>query len=89
MCEKIKNKKVSLNLLHIDGNAFSLMGAFSAQARKEGWDKSEIDEVINDCTSGDYDHLVSVLEDHCDGSTYNEEGNETYEYEMDEGTDED
>jgi hypothetical protein len=59
-------KKVNLELVGLDGNAFSLMGAFQRQARKEGWTKSEIDEVLKDAQSGDYDHLLCVLMDHCD-----------------------
>jgi len=40
---------------------FSLMGAFQTQARKEGWTPDEIKTVIDDCMSGDYDHLLRVL----------------------------
>jgi hypothetical protein len=62
-------KKVSLELVGLDGNAFSLMGAFSHQARMEGWTKEEINEVLEDARSSDYDHLLAVLSDHCDDST--------------------
>lgn len=58
-------KKIFLNLVGIDGNSFSLMGAFSKQARKENWTKEEIDEVLGEARSGDYDHLVATLADHC------------------------
>jgi len=54
-------KKVKLNLVGLDGNAFSLMGAFQKQARRENWTKEEIDTVINECMSGDYDHLLQTL----------------------------
>lgn len=54
-------KKVSLNLEGLDGNAFSLMGAFRRQARKEGWTPEEITAVLNECTKGDYDHLLQTL----------------------------
>ena len=59
-------KKVKLTLVGLDGNAFALLGAFQRQARKEGWIKEEIDQVINDATSGDYDHLLRVLMEHCE-----------------------
>lgn len=55
------NKKVKLNLANIDSNAFSLLGAFTRQAKKENWDSKEIKEVVDDMTSGDYDHLVQVI----------------------------
>ncbi len=47
------NKKISLNLIGLDGNAFNLMGSFSRQARKEGWSEDEISYVIEKCTEID------------------------------------
>lgn len=58
-------KKVSLNLVGLDGNAFALMGAFQSRARKEGWDQDEISYVIEKCMSGDYDNLLCVLMSYC------------------------
>lgn len=55
------SNKVSLDLTEVDGNAFSLMGAFSKAARRQGWAKEEIDKVLSECTSGDYDHLLQTL----------------------------
>lgn len=59
-------KRVKLELAGIDGNAFYLLAAFSRQARREGWTQPEIDAVILDAKSGDYDHLLQVLIAHCD-----------------------
>jgi len=56
-------KRVKLNLVGLDGNAFVLMGAFQQAARKQGWTKEEIDEVLEECRSGNYDHLVQTLID--------------------------
>lgn len=61
-------KKVNLDLVGLDGNAFMLMGAFSRQAKKEGWTKEEIAEVINECKSGNYDHLLQTLLTVCEPS---------------------
>jgi hypothetical protein len=58
-------KKIKLKLVGLDGNAFALMGAFQQQARREGWTKEEIDAVLKDATSGDYNHLLCVLSNHC------------------------
>jgi hypothetical protein len=55
------SKKVKMNLVGLDGNAFSLMGAFSRNARSQGWTKQEIDSVIEKCMSGDYNNLLRVL----------------------------
>ena len=65
--EKIINKTVNLTLAGLDGNAFSLMGAFSRQARSEGWSKEEIDKVLKEAMSGDYNHLITTLDTYCDG----------------------
>jgi hypothetical protein len=55
------NKRVYLNLVGLDGNAFALMGAFSREAKRQGWDSEEIQVVIDECKSGDYDHLLYTL----------------------------
>lgn len=52
-----------MQLVGLDGNAFALMGAFSKNARRQGWTKEEIDKVITEATSNDYDHLVATLWD--------------------------
>ena len=58
-------KKIDLELEGLDGNAFSLMGAFRRQAKKEGWTPEEIKEVLDECQTGDYDHLLQTLMAHC------------------------
>jgi hypothetical protein len=58
-------KKVTLRLVGLDGNAFNFMGAFQHQALKEGWGKEEIKAVLDECQSGDYDHLLATLAKYC------------------------
>ena len=58
-------KKITLRLVGLDGNAFYLLGAFSRQAKKEGWTEEEIAAVLNEAQSRDYDHLLATLADHC------------------------
>ena len=58
--------KVKLDLTKVDGNAFSLIGAFMHQARLEGWSSTDIDNVVTDCMSSDYDHLVATLANVCE-----------------------
>lgn len=60
------NKKIKLNLVGLDGNAFNLMGKFQVQAKKEGWDADEISYVVEKCMSGNYDNLLCVLMNYCD-----------------------
>ncbi len=59
-------KKIKLDLVGQDGNAFSLLALFQKQARKEGWAKVEIDEVIGEATKSDYNHLLATLSKHCE-----------------------
>ena len=54
--------KVKFNMdLNIDGNAFSVLGAFSREAKRNGWTKDEIEEWMVDATSKDYDHLLQCV----------------------------
>lgn len=58
-------KKVKLKMVGLDGNAFSILGAFRRQATKEKWSKEEIQEVLDQAMSGDYSHLISTIADRC------------------------
>ena len=58
-------KYVELELVGLDGNAFALMGAFSQAAKRQGWTKEEIDKVLTECKSSDYNHLLHTLVCHC------------------------
>lgn len=57
---------VKCSLVGIDGNAFNIMGVWSKAARKAGWTKEEIDEVLNEAMSGDYNHLLAVIQSNCE-----------------------
>ncbi len=65
--EQLVDKKVKMTLVGKDGNAFSLMGAFAAEARRQGWTKEEIGKVTDACMSGDYNNLICVLMTHIKG----------------------
>lgn len=58
-------KKIDLQLVGLNGNAFHLLGAFAAQARRESWTKDEINAVLTKAMAGNYDHLVCTLHAHC------------------------
>lgn len=64
--ENLVGKRVNLELLGLDGNAFYLMGAFQKQARREHWTQEEIDKVLSACQESDYNHLLVVLMEHCE-----------------------
>lgn len=52
---------VKLDLVGLDGNAFALMGAYKRAARQQRIDNQHVANVIADCMSGDYNHLLAVL----------------------------
>ena len=58
-----KMHRVKLELVGLDGNAFSLMGAFQQAARRQGWSPEEIKTVLDECQCGDYNHSRCVLMD--------------------------
>jgi hypothetical protein len=56
---------VKLNLEGEDGNAFALMAAFKQAALRQGIERAEVDKVLKEAMSGDYDHLVQTLITNC------------------------
>jgi hypothetical protein len=80
---KKSGKKVTLELVGLDGKAFSLMGAFQQAARKQGWKKEEVDAVLGECRAGDYDYLICTLMEVCESPEV-EEDEEDFEEEEDE-----
>lgn len=63
--KKVVNKTVNLDLVGVNGNAFMIMGVFQRQARKEGWSQEEIDAVLKEAKSSDYNHLLATISNHC------------------------
>jgi len=58
------SKKVEMNLVGEDSNAFAIMGRFRSAASQAGWNKDEIDAVLKEAMSGDYNHLLATISDH-------------------------
>lgn len=61
----VVDKKVNLELIGLDGNAFAVMGAFQRQAKAEKWSQPEIDSVLTEAQLGNYEHLLATIMDHC------------------------
>ena len=59
-------EKVKMQLVGLDGNAFSIMGEFQRNARKQGWTADEIKAILDEAMSGDYNHLLSTIIDNVD-----------------------
>ena len=58
----VKYPNVTVKLVGTDGNAFVLMGRVSAAMKKAKIPKEEIDAVMKDAMSSDYNHLLFVLQ---------------------------
>ena len=48
-------------LVGVDGNAFAIMAHFKRNARRAGWEKEDIDFVIKESQSGDYDNVIATI----------------------------
>ena len=66
LMEKLIDKSVPISLVDQDGNAFSLMAYFRKNALKNGWNLDEVQLVLDQAVSGNYDHLVATLLLYCD-----------------------
>lgn len=55
--------KPKLQLSGMDGNAFGILGRWRDAARKAGWSAEEIEAVMTEAMSGDYDHLLATIMD--------------------------
>ena len=58
---QVIDKTIELDLTNVNGNAYAIMGSFSKQASREGWTKDEIDKVLDEAKTGDYDHLLQTI----------------------------
>lgn len=56
----IKYPHLNMRLVGEDGNALIIMGRLSRVLRRGGVPKEEIDAILEDMTSSDYDHLLRV-----------------------------
>jgi hypothetical protein len=64
--KKIIEKTVNLDLVGVNGNAFMIMAVFRRQAVREGWSKEEINTVLKEAKSSDYNYLLATISNHCE-----------------------
>mgnify|MGYP000076311692 CR=1 FL=1 len=64
--KRVINKTVDLDLVGTDGNAFAIIAVFKRQAQREGWTPNEIQQVLTEAKSADYDHLLATIINHCE-----------------------
>lgn len=58
-----KYPNVQVQLSNQDGNAFMIIGRVQKALRNAGATPTELDEFINEATSGDYDHVIQTCMD--------------------------
>lgn len=58
--------KVKCKLVGEDGNAFAILGRFAYAAAKAKWPADEIKKVVDEAMTGDYNHLLVTIADHCE-----------------------
>jgi hypothetical protein len=63
--KQVVNKTVNLSLVGVDGNAYAILATFTRQAKKENWSQQEIELVMEEAQSKDYDHLLNTILNHC------------------------
>lgn len=63
---KVSGKmKVEFYMSEYEGeNAFLILGAWSRAAKKQGFSQEEINTVLQDAQSSDYEHLCKVIMEH-------------------------
>ena len=66
-------KRVDVDLSpYADQNAYAIGGAWEVEARRQGWNKEDIQKVIVEAQTADYDHLLDVYFAHSnDGAADN------------------
>ena len=57
-------KQIIIDLTGPDGNAFALMAYAKRFAKQLGYSKEDQDQLLKLMTSGDYENLVGVFDDH-------------------------
>nr|DAJ55765.1 MAG TPA: hypothetical protein [Caudoviricetes sp.] len=56
----VKYPEIHVQLVGLDGNAFSIIGRCLTAMRKAGLSKEEREVFRKEATNGDYDHLLAT-----------------------------
>ena len=57
-------KGLTINCSGPDGNAFQLLKVASDLGKQMGWTRKEIDKVLTEMKSSDYEHLILTFDKH-------------------------
>lgn len=61
-------KKARFSMVGINGNAYAILGGWSRAARRDGWKDGEIQAVLDEAKSDDYNHLLRTIIKHSEGA---------------------
>src|SRR4051794_29772517 len=56
-----ETRKIQLKLASRTAQGLDLMAEFKAQAKREGWPDTDIEAVVTEACSRDYDHFIRTL----------------------------
>ena len=56
-------EKIQYDLTGSAGKAFAVLGFVENLAKQSDWKKEEIENLLNDMTSEDYDHLIKCADE--------------------------
>ncbi len=54
-------EKPVLKIIGRDGNAFAILGEAKKVLKQHGYDKQEIEQVMNEAMAGDYNNLLQTM----------------------------
>ena len=60
MSEGIIFPEIEVQLTGEDGNAFAIIGAVQREMKRQGIEKEQRDQFMNEAMSGDYNHLLQT-----------------------------
>lgn len=55
-------KKLDLNLVGLNGNAYAILSFFRQEAKQAGWTPEEIEKTTDEAKAGDYSDLLAVIQ---------------------------
>jgi hypothetical protein len=58
--------KPKLKIIGKDGNAFSILGEARRAAKKAGWSQAEVEKMLRESMSGDYNNLLATVSKYFD-----------------------
>jgi len=61
--KELTSSEIVIDLTGPEGNAFVLLGYAQRFAMQLGYEEEEIDELMEDMQSGDYENLIEVFDD--------------------------